>query len=160
MKKRTVLFVCTGNVFRSMSAEFALRSKLPENAGIEVGSAGTGWLAQRRMRADVADAVARHGYDAMAHVSRPLTQELVDGSDLIVAMSTDHQKTIRERFNREAVLYMEIVDGRKIPLLDLPDVMPDYKQRKEDSAKFVSDTVDKIFANADTFHKRLPQFLP
>jgi protein-tyrosine-phosphatase len=33
---RRVLFVCTGNIFRSLTAEYALRAVLPENAGIHV----------------------------------------------------------------------------------------------------------------------------
>jgi protein-tyrosine phosphatase len=36
-----VLFVCTGNIFRSLTAEYVLRRELGPNSRIVVASAGT-----------------------------------------------------------------------------------------------------------------------
>ena len=38
---RQVLFVCTGNIFRSLTAEYALRAALGARRDIVVASAGT-----------------------------------------------------------------------------------------------------------------------
>ena len=38
---RQVLFVCTGNIFRSMTAEYALKRALDGRAGLLASSAGT-----------------------------------------------------------------------------------------------------------------------
>ena len=36
----SILFVCTGNIFRSMTAEYALRARLSAQSSIRVSSAG------------------------------------------------------------------------------------------------------------------------
>ena len=37
----SILFVCTGNIFRSLSAEYALKARLAPRSPIRVSSAGT-----------------------------------------------------------------------------------------------------------------------
>lgn len=154
-----VLFVCSGNVFRSLSAERALRSILPKGSDIEVSSAGT-IAGTSKLRQDVLDALARWGVDARDHKARLLTQEIVDESDLIVAMNTDHQKIIAEKFGRHAPLYNEIATGSALPFPDLPDVVERFWERPDESRAFVDASVDRIFRNRETFLARLPQYLP
>ena len=48
------------------------------------------------------------GYDVSGHARCTLTRAIMDESDLVVAISTDHQATILERFGREVPLYLEI----------------------------------------------------
>jgi protein-tyrosine phosphatase len=154
-----VLFVCSGNVFRSLSAERALRSLLPPGSEIEVSSAGT-IAGKAKLRQDVLDALGRWGVDARDHKPRLLTQEIVDESDLIVAMNTDHQKIIAEQFGRHAPLYNEIAVGTALPFPDLPDVVEHYWKKPEESRAFVDASVDRIFRNRENFLARLPQYLP
>jgi protein-tyrosine phosphatase len=42
----SILFVCTGNIFRSMTAEYALKAMLDPRSPIRVSSAGTVALPQ------------------------------------------------------------------------------------------------------------------
>jgi protein-tyrosine-phosphatase len=44
---RRVLFVCTGNIFRSLAAEHALRKLLPQDGRIAVGSAAIDRIIER-----------------------------------------------------------------------------------------------------------------
>ena len=107
----SVLFVCTGNIFRSMTAEYALKIRLGTNTSCVVSSAGIDaksqsihdWV-QSRLRAK--------GADPTTHVPRQLTKELVEAADLIVAMGRDHQVFVREQFGRDVPLFNHLLPCR------------------------------------------------
>ncbi len=87
-----LLFVCTGNTCRSPLAEaiarkVAIERGLPE---IEVASAGTSAY-EGAMASDGSLLVGleRH-LDLAGHRSQPLTRELVEQSDLVLAMAPQH----------------------------------------------------------------------
>jgi protein-tyrosine phosphatase len=157
-----ILFVCSGNVFRSLSAERALRSVLPPDSGIEVSSAGTIARPEKPIRPDVVEALARWGVDVSDHKPRRLTREILEETDLVVAMNTDHQKFIADNFGLRVPLYMDVVNGSGLPFPDLPDVLPDYKRKENEDAAhaFVNASVDRIFRFRDAVAARLPLFLP
>ncbi len=103
-KLQSVLFVCTGNIFRSVTAEYALKARLGEGTSCSVSSAGIDakpqsahdWV-QTRLR--------EKGADLTAHVQRQLTKELIESSDLVIAMGRDHQVFVREQFGRDVPLF-------------------------------------------------------
>lgn len=87
--KKSILFVCLGNICRSPAAEGIMR-QLVEKAGqsdsIEVDSAGTysghaGDLPDARMRR----AASKRGYD-LVHRARPIREEDFERFDMIVVM--------------------------------------------------------------------------
>jgi predicted protein tyrosine phosphatase len=86
---RRILFVCTANRCRSRTAEDLYRS----DPRYETASAGT----------DVCAAEPEE---------RPVTQELVDWADLIVAMETYHENVLVERFPgcRSKIVVLRIPD--------------------------------------------------
>ena len=148
-RRRTasVLFVCTGNIFRSLTANVALRSHLSHRADIRVSSAGTDDY-PHVVRPRVRDYLLEKGYDVSAHQRRTLTQALVDESALVIAMSTDHQAFIRERFARRAPLFLEACGEPAAWLPDIEDVVPDYQTNKAAVEKHVRETIDRILALA------------
>ena len=87
-----LLFVCTGNTCRSAMAEAIARRLAPEFGltDITIGSAGTAaW--EGAPASDGALLVAlEHDVDLSAHSARLLTRELVDQTDLILAMGPHH----------------------------------------------------------------------
>ncbi len=99
-----VMTVCTGNICRSPMAEVVLRRRLDE-AGlgedvVVVDSTGTsdeeeGNPADRRARA----ALEAAGYDvpggARAHRARPVEAGQVEERDLVLAMTTAHQRFLQ-----------------------------------------------------------------
>ena len=79
---RRVLFVCHGNICRSPFAAAVLRQKAPE--GVIVSSSGCFPKAGRRPPEAAIRAARQFGVDLAAHRSDVLTQQQVDGADLIL----------------------------------------------------------------------------
>lgn len=89
-----VLYLCSGNTCRSPMAEGVLR-KLVEEMGksappIESLSAGTLGLSGTEAALYSIDVCAEHGIDIRSHRSQPVTKELLDRVDLIMALAVDH----------------------------------------------------------------------
>ncbi|MEO8452013.1 MAG: low molecular weight protein arginine phosphatase [Gemmatimonadota bacterium] len=98
-----ILVVCTGNTCRSPLAAAALGRAIEQaNLGnVRVSSAGTGaWEGAPASEGSYLVALEA-GLDLSAHRARPLTEELVDGADLILAMSRSHLARARELGGRD-----------------------------------------------------------
>jgi protein-tyrosine phosphatase len=95
MRRRLVLFICTGNTCRSPMAAAYMRKLLEERGvrEIDVRSAGvmtiTGLLASQ----EAVQVMEEAGVDLKRHRSTQLTPELIRKADLILAMSPFHRQT-------------------------------------------------------------------
>ena len=92
-----VLFVCTGNVCRSVMAAKALDRELA-TAGLaaQVGSAGLRVQTPGAPAdAGAAQLLAARGYDT-SHVVRPFQAGMFAAHDLIVALDSNHQWVLRQ----------------------------------------------------------------
>ena len=138
-----ILFVCTGNIFRSLTADMALRGLLSGRANFHVSSAGTDDY-PHLVRPYTRGYLLSKGFDVTSHQRRTLTQAIMDESRLVVAMSTDHQAFIRDRFGREAPLYLEACGEASAWLPDIEDVIPDYRTNRPAVEAHVRATIDRI----------------
>ncbi|WP_285727615.1 low molecular weight protein-tyrosine-phosphatase [Psychromicrobium xiongbiense] len=90
-----IVTVCTGNICRSPMAEFMLRQAL-DAAGlgsrVEVDSAGTtDWERGNPIDPRSARVLRSHGVDdAAGHRARKITEADLAGSELVLALDTDH----------------------------------------------------------------------
>lgn len=155
---RSILFVCTGNVFRSVVAEYAVRAQigshdqyLVESAGIEAKPQSIHPVIRLRL--------LQKGADPSAHVQQKLTQELIQRIDLIIAMGEDHQKFIQRRFGRTVPLFYEVSHGNVAPILDLHEALPDWEDNLDRAREYVESVVDHIWNAAPALVARLPHFL-
>ena len=91
-----VLVVCTGNICRSPTAERLLVARAAELGvvGLTVGSAGTWAVVGYGMEATARDVLAELGGDPAQFRARQLTPTLVDGADLVLAMTTRHRDRV------------------------------------------------------------------
>jgi protein-tyrosine phosphatase len=121
---RTVLFVCTGNQYRSPIAAEVFRSQLVQDgraAEWTVNSAGT-WTSSGQHPPQEALELARsHGVTIDGHKTRRLTANMLAESDLVVVMEAGHKESIKADFPfaREKVhLLSQVVEGITY---DIPD---------------------------------------
>lgn len=153
-KLQSVLFVCTANIFRSVTAEYALKFKLGAQRSCIVSSAGIDAKPQP-MHAWVQGRLREKGADPTTHVQRQLTQELVEAADLVLAMGRDHQAYIREQFGRDVPLFNQACLGHDKPVLDLHEVMPEWERDPERARAYVWSVIDMIWATAPALLPRL-----
>ena len=153
-KLQSVLFVCTGNIFRSMIAEYALKARLGAGMSCVVGSAGIDVKAQS-MHDWVMARLREKGADPSSHVQRQLTKELVEAVDLVIAMGENHQVFVREQFGRDVPLFNQICIGQDKPILDVHEAIPDWETCPERARAYVCSVIDVIWATAPALLPRL-----
>jgi protein-tyrosine phosphatase len=155
---RRVLFVCTGNIFRSLTAEYALRATLRENPEIHVSSAGTDDY-PHVVRPEVRAYLREKGLDVSRHLRRTLTQAIVDESHLLIVMGTDHRSTLQRGFGVSAPLYLEACGEAAEGLPDIEEVIADYRTNTAAVTAHVRRTIDRIIELAPRLAERIPLLL-
>lgn len=153
---RSILFVCTGNVFRSVVAEYATKLQLGLNHPYLVGSAGIEAKLQS-VHPWIQQSLREKGVDVSTHVQRKLTHELLKRTDLVVAMSHDHQTFINQEFGIDAPLFKQICYGRDEPILDLHEVHPNWEQDLNQARMYVSSVIDMIWGDIPSFLSQFPR---
>jgi RpiB/LacA/LacB family sugar-phosphate isomerase len=83
-------------------AEYILRERLGPSSGWVVASAGLGAMRGSPASAEAVAALDEWGIDLTPHRSQPLTQELVDGADIVVVMTDAHRAEVLRRFSQAA----------------------------------------------------------
>lgn len=157
---KSVLFICTGNIFRSMSAEYALKKYLENNGGankIQVASAGIEAYPQP-MAACVRERLLARAIDPSAHEQRRLTLDMLQQADLAVAMGEDHQHFIREEFDWEVPLFNEICYAKAEPVLDVWEAVPDL-ENIDAKIKYAVSVVDYICDAIPHFVNHMDRFM-
>ncbi len=144
LKSNRVLFVCTGNIFRSLTAEYALRRLLGQRSDIVVASAGTEDF-PHVVRPVVRDYLLQHGLDVRAHRRRTLTAQIVADATDVIAMSTDHRATLRDHFGcADVPLFTTACGLADEPLPDVDEAIVDYATNPDAVAAHVRLTIDRI----------------
>lgn len=95
-----ILVVCTGNICRSPMAEGILRRLVDRHSlsdRVEVRSAGTWAPAGSAASRGSSVAAGREGISLAEHQSRPIVEQMIRDSDLILVMEPVHLEEIVER---------------------------------------------------------------
>jgi protein-tyrosine phosphatase len=148
----SVLFICTGNLYRSPLAaayfeQLLLKQKV---AGWRVESAGTWAVSQQRPP----DPVLRYGHqlglDLGAHLTRPVDRELLCDFGLVLVMERGQKEALTAEFPdlRERVhLLTEFLDG--VPF-DIPDPVGAPDQAEQILGDLL-DVIDRSFSRIVAF---------
>jgi protein-tyrosine phosphatase len=97
----SVLFVCTGNQYRSPIAAAAFQDRLARQAGFDdwtVSSAGTWTVPGLAPFPDAVRVAAGLGLDIAAHRTCPIDQRDLEAFDAILVMERGHKEAILSEF--------------------------------------------------------------
>lgn len=96
-KSQNILFICTGNKYRSPSAEHILKTLAPnldvKSAGTSENAAGNHLIAKKMRRC-----LVEMGYEEPSIKSQHVSKELMEWADRVIYMAPTHQKYLTEYF--------------------------------------------------------------
>lgn len=141
-RKKSVLFVCTANQYRSPFAA-AIFSKQLEDAGVRdqwrVGSAGTWVKEQLPASADLARRALELNLNLSKHVSHEVNADMLALYRVIIVMARGHKEALGVEFpetRERTYMLSEIVDHI---MYDIPDPAMDM-----DSADSIFDELYRL----------------
>lgn len=99
-QKVQILFVCSGNLCRSVMAEAFLQAYLPDNLKKYVNVTSAGTMGQEGVAPpqEVIEVMHEQNIDVNSHRSQSITRELVADSQFVFAMAEDHYYFLRTLF--------------------------------------------------------------
>jgi len=92
-----ILFVCTGNTCRSPMAA-VIMEKLAIESGLDILIESAGLFAANGEKAsdEAIEAVKKYGVDLNQHRSQPISDELIERSDLKITMTDAHKMLLQD----------------------------------------------------------------
>jgi len=93
----SVLVVCAGNICRSPTAEYVLKSKL-QGKNVAVSSAGLTALEGKPADAQAQQIASAHNIDMSEHQGRQITSNLVANNSVILVMELRHVNDLCARY--------------------------------------------------------------
>lgn len=155
---RIVLFICTGNIFRSLIAERAFRTWLGDNREVEAASAGLRALPQE-MRPAVRERLRERGIDPSGHRQRKLTEGVLREADLAVAMGENHHRCLRAFYRRDSFLFNELAYGSPTGIPDVEEIIPGWEEKPAEVEEYCRSVTDHICRGIPAFGERALRLL-
>lgn len=113
----SILVVCAGNICRSPTAEYVLKSKL-DGKSISVSSAGLTALVDKPADSVAKQIASKHGVNMDQHLGRQLSSQLVAQNSVILVMEQRHLNDIHSRYPEargKTFLLGKWIDNAEIP---------------------------------------------
>ncbi len=98
-RARTILIICHGNIIRSPFAAHFLVQSVMNKKSVSIHSAGLEAVPGLRAHPNAVSRAKSLGFDLSAHVSIPLTEDMVRRVDLVFVMEVAHLLLMNKRFS-------------------------------------------------------------
>jgi L-threonylcarbamoyladenylate synthase len=110
--KYTVTFICSGNICRSPMAQGILKqiiSRTKYRNYVTVNSAGTLRLEPSPVALNSLKVAQGQEIDLNAHISRPVTVDIIQEANLIICLARDHYEYLHKKYptNREKIVLLK-----------------------------------------------------
>lgn len=152
-----VLFICTDNVGRSLTAEYLMRDWLVKNNRNDIGVSSAGTNASSDISSFSMDHIGKlmkMGVDASGHKRTQLTREILSGHDLAIVMDKKQQDWARERFNVELPLYNEIYKNEKSSvMITVPGMQETISERLIKMVDYIAESIPAMAKRIDEIRK-------
>ena len=151
--KKSVLFVCTGNTCRSPMAEALFRKAVEGRADFEVQSAGVSAYPGDSANPETVKLLSTRGLKLDGFRSQPVSQELIEQSSHVFAMTSGHLEALENLFpdySDKFYLTCEFVEipGRGVAS-DVPDPIGMGRKAYEETAKTLDQAIPTLIAFID-----------
>lgn len=148
-----VLFLCTDNFTRSVTAEFCLKHFLEENniTNIDVESAGF------KADSDLSQFSSVH-FDRLKQLNistdgfsrTQFNQRFIDEFDVIIGMGKEHKNYIQQEYNEKIYLFNEIYkDDQSSITVPPPDKDGDYLVKISEMVDYINGAIPQLVRNLD-----------
>lgn len=148
----SVLFVCTGNQYRSPIAAETFRAQLVRDgraAQWKVGSAGTWTSSGRHAPPDALKLARSCGMNIDGHITRMLDAKMLEDADLVLVMEAGHKESIQVEFpfaRKKVHLLSQVLEG-------LVYDIPDPASSRGDAKIIIKDLVEMIRSGCGNIYK-------
>lgn len=133
--KLNILFVCTDNYTRSVIAEFCMKDYLKEtnNTSVNVASAGIRATSDISKYSNVHFGIMNEmGIDVSGFKRTQFNESCFEQYDVVIGMSELHKEYVKQNYNRDIVLFNEVLNGQTSPVNighpESPNFLEDMKQ--------------------------------
>lgn len=155
-----ILFVCTANIFRSVSAHYIIQDYvLKNNLEILVSSAGIEVDESLIFDDTITDTLFKFGIDATEHIPRQITKKIIEDFDLIVVMGKNHFDYIKKNFDLEPIFFNEIISNSKTPVMDVTEIFSENKRATKGWTEYIIKVITCFYDNKEKFIENYKKFL-
>lgn len=148
-----ILYVCTGNIFRSMAAEY-LTKKYIEDHDIDDMIVSSAWTSARPQEPfpRTIERLNFYGCDPSQHQQRKISPKILKAQNLIICMAEHHRQTIKELWF-DAVLFNEIAYEKSEDLMDDTEFMQlhgpslNLEEYAKEIVDYIHETIPTIIKN-------------
>lgn len=147
--KKSILFICSGNMFRSISAELLFKKYLKDNNlfGWKVSSAEFSGK-KREIHKKVIETLNNLGIKKIQCKQRKLTDKMLEEFDIIIEIGDNHHNSITSKLtHKNILLFNELAIGKKNSIQDV-----DLNTKNK---KVIQEKIEKIIKEIHKFIPRL-----